>query len=287
MSHSRVGTSSGPPGAGDPSSPFGEEQWAWLVVTHPRDPIFAGKQLMVSSFGFSIGTKGDDLAIRGASDTVATIECDRIEVTTPLWTVTTRGGDVEVNGDKVLGTQTLATRDRIRVLGHHFVFICGEALEQQFYEVIYHLTIEDFATGLHNARFMAEIMDREARRFADGGVQLSVGVVRFGPNLTLGTEEIARANEDLIRNFARHLRVQAPKAWILALIADGEIGVIAPDTAAVALDLLLREICLGFTSVSENPRSSNLRSGVADWSASTSAADLLEQARARCRQPAA
>src|SRR4051794_27070432 len=161
MSHASGAKSSDPPGSATPAWPRGGELSAWLVVTHPRDPPLVGKKLVVSSLGFSIGSRADDFAVQGATGTAAIIQCDVTATTAPLWTLAATGDDVEVNDEKVVGAQILASRDRVRVLRYHFVFIFGDVAEQQFYGVIYDLTIKDFATGLHNARFFQEVMERE------------------------------------------------------------------------------------------------------------------------------
>lgn len=285
MSNTR-GTSGGLPSARSPAQAPGEQS-ARLVVTHPRDPGWVGKQLLVSSLGFSVGTRADDLAVPGAADTAAVIQCQATDAAEPVWTLEAMRREVEINEAEVQGTQPLATGERIRVLGYHFVFISGADLEQQFHEVIYQLTIRDFATGLHNARFLVEMMDWQRRHVATGGEQRSVGVVQLEPCLQPANDEIARANDDSMRTFARHIRARAPKDWTLARLADGELGVIAREASAAALELRLREICSEFTSQSEEPRRLSSVCGATDWEASANPADLLEQARARCRQPAA
>jgi GGDEF domain-containing protein len=168
-----------------------------------------------------IGGEGADLVLPSCDGTAA--EVARLPVGEG-WRIIRVSSEVKVNGEALDGARELATRDRIEIAGMGFVFLGAEASETSYHELIYRMTITDFETQCHNARYFREALEREEIRARRHQVPLCVAVLDFG---SMGDRASVR---ELLKESVDRLSAAIPRDWVLARLTEHELGVIAPET---------------------------------------------------------
>jgi GGDEF domain-containing protein len=252
----------------------GASRGAALVVTVAAGCARLGLRLHVSDSGISVGSAEDDLEVEGAEQSGSRVQIIRRanlgDSDANEW-VAKGFGRVQHNGT-AFSERSLSTSDAIRVENTFFRFLCGADLDTQYYETIYHLTIVDFATGIHNTRYLMEALENELERARNTG---SVVVVA---TILLEQTEILAASHDILENVTRSLRRHVSQEQIVARSGDLEITIVSPDSSPEPVEAALRASLRSLSS--GTPR---MRIGVAASEAGTEPAALLAQARSNAQ----
>jgi GGDEF domain-containing protein len=267
------GSSSGDGEGGSGKGGHDESRANLVVIYGDRERL--GKRYEVSFTGFKIGGLGQDFVISS---------CDGIgaEITTwPMgsgdWLLIPTNNAVTLNRTPARTRGRLKTGDYIEVGNVGFVFLCGDSMKSQYYELIYHLTIQDFSTGLHNKRYFHEALEREEIRAKRHQLALSIAVIDFS-TVDSSEESIQRA----MRQFARGLTGQLSRA-VVARLNETEVGIICDETSQGALR---HDLALHLQWMASLPPSEAVpipRVGVAQWSEALRGEALVEIARRESR----
>jgi GGDEF domain-containing protein len=173
----------------------------------------------------SVGYSHDDVEVQGAeaSGTRAHVVPSSSSSDSDARPWLARGvGRVHLNGVP-LAKARLKTGDHLRVVDTYFRFLCGNDIDSQYYEAIYHLTIVDFPTGLHNARYLHEVLEKELARSLAQGSALAVATVQVE-----GTDGRVMASHDILGSAASTLRRHVSRERVVARSNDLEIVVVCP-----------------------------------------------------------
>jgi GGDEF domain-containing protein len=166
-----------------------------------------------------------------------------------------------------------AAGDAIRVENTFFRFLCGRDVDSQYHETIYHLTIVDFATELHNARYFLEALNKELERASHTRSVLVVATIQFERDAASGA-----ASHDVLRGVASALRRHLSREQVVARSGDLEITVVSPDGSPEAVDSALRAAVHPLGS-----QTAHMRLGVASSQTGIDSSSLLAQSRANAR----
>lgn len=254
---------------------------AWLVVVHPRDRPLLGKRVEVPWHGFRIGGGGSDFVVPDWDGTAA--EITRLPGTPSDedgWRIIQISGKIQVNGEAVDGSRELITRDRIEIANMGFVFLCGATWESQYHELIYQLTIIDFETQVHNARYFMDALERKELRARRLQLPLSVAVLDFGSS----REQLSRGQS--MREAADRLAAAVHRDWVLARLTEHEFGVIAPETTEAKLLARMETPFQESKWPVNGPPLPRPRIGTATLSPEVAEGQLVEKARAASMQTA-
>lgn len=209
-----------------------------MIITYAPARKDIGRRLDIDVNGIVIGDTDADYSVEGASRTGSQA---RIQWRTAL---AEAGGDweticvgrVRVNG--AMATKcVLSPGDEIRIVDTFFRFLAGDDLVAQWHETIYRLTITDFSTGLHNARYLAYTIDAERLRAQKYGIALVIAVLQLEPS----RRGDGIASHDLIAPFAAALRADIPRRWVAARSDEWQLAVIAPDATRESVEHQLGE----------------------------------------------
>jgi GGDEF domain-containing protein len=141
------------------------------------------------------------------------------------WRIILVSGQIKVNGEAVDGSRELVTSSRIEIADMGLVFLCGADWESRYHELIYRMTITDFETQVHNARYFGEALEREEIRSNRHHVPLSVAVLDFGSS----------GERTSLREAADRLSAVIHRDWVLARLTEHELGALAPETTEAAV----------------------------------------------------
>jgi two-component system, cell cycle response regulator len=255
---------------GTASASRGRSPGAALIVTATPSGRGLGTRFDASDDRIIVGYREDDIEVAGAQGSRSRVEILRSS-DADAW-VATGLGCVQHNG-AVFGERSLSTGDAIRVENTFFRFICGADLNRQYHETIYHLTIIDFATEIHNKRYLLEALDKELRRASSTGSVVIVATIEFERDAASDV-----ASHDVLGNVARALRRDLSREQVVARSGDLEITVVSPNTSLEAAETALR------ASVSPlSNRTAPMRLGVAAWQTGIDPSSLLAQSRSNAR----
>lgn len=269
---------SGAGGGGGGSDFLADDASAALVITHVSGRAGIGTKLPIGATGLSLGGPDSDVPVEGAeaSGTRLAIEWDGIKLAnrTPGWTAVGTG-KFWLKGTPA-ARAALTSGDDLRVVNDFFRFLSGAHLERSYYETIYDLTIKDFSTGLHNARYFKETLGSYLSRAIRHDLPLSVAALQFSRS----SEAPTLASHDLMKDVIDQLRRHLPPDWLLARSDELELTIMAPDMpwkeAEQRLGSWLRPATQG-TAV--------IRLGVAGSDPSDKTESLLARARAQGKRP--
>ncbi|HEX2880694.1 MAG TPA: diguanylate cyclase [Polyangiaceae bacterium] len=275
--HLGVAVATGASGNGDkPGGIRGPDgSGAWLVIVYPPEPPPSGKRVEVPLHGLRIGGEGNDFVLPDWDGTVAEItRLPGVPSDEDGWRIIQVAGKIEVNGEAVDGSRELTTRDRVEIAGMGFVFLGGSTSENEYHELIYRLTITDFETQCHNARYFTEALEREEIRATRHQLPLSIAVLDFSSSIertSLG---------QLMRKAADRLGSAVHGDWVLARLTEHELGVVAPEATEGTLLAKVERQFHQSRWPPDSPQFTRPRIGIATLSSEVSGAQLVEKARA-------
>lgn len=261
-----------PPGQRGGSSSLGPSHGAALIVTATPSGTGLGLRLNARDHGINVGYRDDDFEVEGAEEAGSRVAIARSAHSDGGKWIAKGIGRVHHNGG-VFNERCLSTGDTIRVENTFFRFLCGADIEGQYYETIYHLTIVDFATELHNKRYLLEVLDKELRRAIDTASVVVVATLHFERDA-----DSTPASHDVLGPVARALRRHLPQEQVVARSGNLEIVVVSPDSSAqdveAALQASLRPI---------RGQTAPMRLGLAASQAGIDASTLLARSKANAR----
>ena len=135
--------------------------------------------------------------------------------------------------------------DLIRLGSHFYRFLDGETLEADYHERIYRQAVLDPLTGLHNRRYLMEVLDRELVRVARRNVSLSLVLIDIDHFKSINDELGHLAGDFLLRELCDRLQCHVRKHELLARFGGEEFMLVLPDTVkseAVELAERLRAV---------------------------------------------
>lgn len=146
---------------------------ACLVHIYPTGPAM-GHRYAVGDKPLLVG-RGDDCDLRIPDHSVSRRHA-KIEPSPDGYVVADLGSTngTFVNDHPLDGPQVLQDGDYLRVGNCIYRYLTGGNVEAEYHEEIYRLTIQDGLTKAHNARALAEFLDRELTRSQRHGRPLSV-----------------------------------------------------------------------------------------------------------------
>jgi two-component system cell cycle response regulator len=261
-----------PPAQRGGSSSLGRSHGAALILTATPSGTGLGLRLDARNHGIRVGYGDDDFGVEGAEEAGSRVAIARsAESDGGEWVA--RGiGRVHHNG-AAFNECCLSTGDAIRVENTFFRFLCGADIEGQYCETVYHLTIVDFATELHNTRYLLEALDKELRRAIDTASVVVVATIQFerDANSTL-------ASHDVLGNVASVLRRHLSQEQVIARSGDLEIAVVSPDSSAQDVEVALQASVRPLSG-----RTAPMHLGLAASHAGIDASTLLARSRANAR----
>ena len=260
-------------GNGAGTSFRGEGSGAALVITYAAAGVGLGKRMDVRSDGIAVGHGNVELEVPGAAESGSQlrIERDVFDAECRNWFALGVGA-VRLNGHG-LSRAALKSGDGLRVVDTFFRFLCGEDLDHQYHETIYHLTILDTPTGLHNARYFREALERDLARARNEGTRLSVATIQF----EVGSDRRCIASHDVLGEAAVLLRGHVHRDEVVARSEDLELAAIFPNVdpeeVRERLSALFRPLGEGLA----------MRLGVAASDAELDAEAMIKNSRAEAR----
>jgi PleD family two-component response regulator len=232
-------------------------------------------RLNASDQGIRVGYREDDFEVEGAELSGSRVEilrcADSSEVADGEW-VAKGFGRVQHNAAP-FRERSLSAGDAIRVENTFFRFLCGRDVDSQYHETIYHLTIVDFATEIHNARYLLEALNKELERASHTRSVLVVATIQFERDAASGA-----ASHDVLRGVASAVRRHLSREQVVARSGDLEITVVSPDGSPEAVDSALRAAVHPLGS-----QTAHMRLGVASSQTGIDSSSLLAQSRANAR----
>ncbi len=261
-----------PPGQRGGSSSRGRSHGAALIVTATPSGKGLGQRLDARDHGIEVGYRDDDFEVEGAEEAGSRVAITRsVDSDGGEW-IAKGTGRVLHNG-AVFNERCLSTGDAIRVEDTFFRFLCGADIEGQYHETIYHLTIVDFATELHNTRYLLEALDKELRRAIDAASVVVVATIQFERDANS-----TPASHDLLGNVARALRRHLSQDQVVARSGDLEIVVVSPDCSAQDVEAALQASVRPLSG-----QTAPMRLGLAASQAGIDASTLLARSKANAR----
>jgi two-component system, cell cycle response regulator len=262
-------------GGGTSSRSTGGSRGAALIVTATPSGAGLGLRLDASDHGIAVGYCEDDFEVEGAEQSGSRVEIVRCsdsgESDSGEW-VARGSGRVQHNG-AVFGERTVSAGDAIRVENTFFRFLRGADIDGQYYETIYHLTIVDFATEIHNTRYLLEALDKELSRASNTGSVVVAATIRFEREAAS-----AAASHDVLGDVAGALRRHLSREQVVARSGDLEITVVSPNSSPEAVERALRAALQPL-----GKRTARMRLGVAASQTRIDSSRLLARSRSNAR----
>ncbi|GAC1346733.1 MAG: GGDEF domain-containing protein [Isosphaeraceae bacterium] len=143
--------------------------------------------------------------------------------------------------DRPIASVQLRDGDLIRVGTHLYRFLDGETFEADYHERIYRQAILDPLTGLHNRRYLMEVLERELLRAARRNLPMSILLLDIDHFKSINDQLGHLAGDCLLRELSDRLQCHVRKHELLARYGGEEFLLILPDSVETeALELAER-----------------------------------------------
>ncbi|MEZ4288550.1 MAG: GGDEF domain-containing protein, partial [Polyangiales bacterium] len=134
-----------------------------------------------------------------------------------------------VNDDLVSECQ-LRRGDQIKVGDTILKFLSGSDLESQYHETIYNMTIVDGLTGVHNKRYLVDLLDREIPRATRYERPLSIVLVDIDFFKAINDNFGHLAGDFVLKECAQLIAARVRPDDVVARYGGEEFALLFPET---------------------------------------------------------
>jgi diguanylate cyclase (GGDEF)-like protein len=136
---------------------------------------------------------------------------------------------VFVDGVRVESEAVLAHGQLLAVGGAILRYVSGRDVEARFHEEIYRMTVRDGLTGLHNRRFLLELLEREVARAHRHHRRLSVAMIDADRFKALNDTYGHPAGDQLLRLLGERVNARVRRDQLLARYGGEELCMVLPE----------------------------------------------------------
>ncbi len=208
-----------------PTTPSGD---AVLVVLHPPGPNMGRRFTLSKNEHFLGRLAGIDIEIdaEGISRRHARIGRDESG-----WFVEDLGS---TNGTQVndvrITRHSLADGDLLRCGTTVVKFLASDSIEATYHVEVYRLSITDGMTGVHNKRYLLELLDRDIGMAARLGNQLSLIMIDIDHFKKINDTYGHLAGDQALKELCRRIEPRLRSTDVLARYGGEEFAVVLPAT---------------------------------------------------------
>lgn len=150
-----------------------------------------------------------------------------------------------VNGDEIRSGQRvpLRSRDLVKVGGAIFRFLCGDEVETQYREELHRVAIIDGLTQIHNERYFADFMEREAARSRRHGRPLSLLLFDVDGLGSINEAFGRLAGDAVLRDIASRVKGRVRAEACFARLQNDEFAIALPELELDECRLFARILC--------------------------------------------
>ena len=199
-----------------------------LVVLHPPGPNMGRRFALAKNEHFLGRLAGIDIEIdaEGISRRHARIGRDDSG-----WFVEDLGS---TNGTQVndvrITKQTLVDGDLLRCGTTVCKFLASDSIEATYHVEVYRLSITDGMTGVHNKRYLLELLDRDIGMAARLGNQLSLLMIDIDHFKKINDTHGHLAGDQALKELCRRIEPRLRATDVLARYGGEEFAVVLPAT---------------------------------------------------------
>lgn len=209
--------------------PTGERKQACLIRIHPAS-FLLGARFVLEEDVVMLG-RDDDCDIR-VNDPSASRFHARIEGGRDGYLLrdlrSTNGTYVN---DRPIVSVRLGDGDQVRIGTHLYRFVNGQSFEAEYHERIYRQAVLDPLTGLHNRRYLSEVLQRELNRSARRNGPLSIALLDVDHFKSFNDRLGHIAGDCLLRELADRLKCHVRRHELLARYGGEEFLIILPEAS--------------------------------------------------------
>ncbi len=201
---------------------------AVLVVLHPPGPNMGRRFALVKSEQFLGRLAGIDIEIdaEGISRRHARIGRDDSG-----WFIEDLGS---TNGTQVndvrITRHALADGDLLRCGTTVCKFLASDSIEATYHVEVYRMSITDGMTGVHNKRYLLELLDRDIGMAARLGNQLSLLMIDIDHFKKINDTHGHLAGDQALKELCRRIEPRLRSTDVLARYGGEEFAVVLPAT---------------------------------------------------------
>jgi two-component system cell cycle response regulator len=228
-----------------------------LVVIYTKEGGLLGKRFVLDGTVLRVG-RGADNQVVLEGDSVSRRHAHFEQRPTNRWWVVDDGSTngTYVNEEQIDHEAMLRNADRIKVGPTIFKYLSGADAEAKYHEEIYHMTIVDGLTQIHNKRYLSEALDREVLRARRHQRELSVLMFDIDFFKNVNDQFGHLAGDYVLRELAKVVQERIRRDEVFARYGGEEFCIVLPETslagaAALAEDLRQRVEAHSFVFQSE------------------------------------
>jgi diguanylate cyclase (GGDEF)-like protein len=228
-----------------------------LVVIYTKEGGLLGKRFVLDGTVLRVG-RGADNQVVLEGDSVSRRHAHFEMRATNRWWVVDDGSTngTYVNEEQIDHEAMLRNADRIKVGPTIFKYLSGADAEAKYHEEIYHMTIVDGLTQIHNKRYLSEALDREVLRARRHQRELSVLMFDIDFFKNVNDQFGHLAGDYVLRELAKVVQERIRRDEVFARYGGEEFCIVLPETslagaAALAEDLRQRVEAHSFVFQSE------------------------------------
>ena len=132
--------------------------------------------------------------------------------------------------DEVVAEYQLRRGDQIKIGDTILKFLSGSDLESQYHETIYRMTIVDGLTGIHNKRYLTEMLEREISRARRHDRPLTLVMFDIDHFKRVNDSFGHLAGDHVLKEVAQLVRSRLRPDDVVARYGGEEFAIILPET---------------------------------------------------------
>ena len=256
-----------------------------VVVIYTKEPNLLGKRFVLDANRIHVG-RGADNQIVLEGDSVSRRHA-HFERRSGAWFVVDDGSTngTYLNDRQVPSEAALDNSDRIKIGPTILKYLSGADAESKYHEEIYHMTIVDGLTQVHNKRYLFEALEREMTRARRHDRPLCALMFDIDHFKRINDHYGHLAGDYVLRALAEVVKTRIRRDEVFARYGGEEFAIVLPETnvdGARALAENIRAIVEDSEFYFQSERILvTVSIGCAEVRADDSATDLIQRADER------
>lgn len=213
-----------------------------VVVIYAKEISFLGKRFVLDSNQIHVG-RGADNQIVLEGDSVSRRHA-RFERRGNGWFVVDDGSTngTYLNDKQVQTEAPLENSDRIKIGPTILKYLSGADAESKYHEEIYHMTIVDGLTQIHNKRYLFEALEREITRARRHERPLSALMIDIDNFKRINDHYGHLAGDYVLRALAEVVKTRIRRDEVFARYGGEEFAIVLPETGLEGAQALAESI---------------------------------------------